>query len=71
MPYVHIQVTREGVTAEQKADLIRQSTQMLVNVLNKNPATTFVVIEEVDTDNWGVAGETVTVLRKRAKEGLS
>jgi 4-oxalocrotonate tautomerase len=71
MPYVHIQVTREGVTTEQKATLIQQSTEMLVNVLKKDPATTFVVIEEVDTDNWGVAGETVTVLRKRAKEERS
>lgn len=68
MPYVLIQVTREGVTAEQKAQLIRQSTDMLVQVLNKNPATTFVVIEEVDTDNWGVAGETVTSMRRRAAE---
>lgn len=67
MPYVHIQVTREGVTADQKAELIKASTDMLVRVLNKNPATTFVVIEEVDTDNWGVAGQTVTRLRAQEK----
>ncbi len=67
MPYVHIQVTREGVTANQKAELIKASTDMLVRVLNKNPATTFVVIEEVDTDNWGVAGQTVTRLRAQEK----
>ncbi len=67
MPYVHIQVTREGVTANQKAELIKASTDMLVRVLNKNPATTFVVIEEVDTDNWGVAGQTVTQLRAQEK----
>lgn len=66
MPYVHIQVTREGVTPEQKAELIKRSTDMLVEVLSKDPATTFVVIEEVDTDNWGVAGETVTLRRRRA-----
>jgi 4-oxalocrotonate tautomerase len=66
MPYVHIQITREGVTPEQKAELIRGTTQLLVDTLNKNPATTFVVIEEVDTDNWGIAGETVT--RRRAQE---
>ncbi len=63
MPYVHIQITREGVTPEQKAELIRGSTQLLFDTLNKDPALTFVVIEEVDTDNWGVAGETVTRLR--------
>lgn len=60
MPYVHIQITREGVTANQKAALIKRTTDMLVNVLNKDPATTFVVIEEVDTDNWGIAGQAVT-----------
>lgn len=65
MPYIHIQITREGVTAEQKAALIKQSTDMLVQVLDKDPATTFVLVEEVDTDNWGVAGETVTRLRAR------
>ena len=64
MPYVNIQITREGVTAEQKAELIRGTTELLARVLGKSPATTFVIIEEVDTDNWGIAGETVTVLRR-------
>ncbi|MFZ3221747.1 MAG: 4-oxalocrotonate tautomerase family protein [Rugosibacter sp.] len=64
MPYVNIQITREGVTAEQKAELIRGTTELLVRVLGKNPATTFVIIEEVETDNWGIAGETVTALRR-------
>lgn len=68
MPYVHIQITREGATVEQKTELIRGTTELLVRVLNKNPATTFVVIEEVDTDHWGIAGETVTTLRRRASE---
>jgi len=68
MPYVHIQITREGATAEQKAELIRGTTELLVRVLDKNPATTFVVIEEVDTDHWGIGGETVTALRRRARE---
>lgn len=53
MPYIHIQVTREGVTVEQKEELIKGATDLLVRVLNKNPAQTSVVIEEVDTDNWG------------------
>lgn len=66
MPYVQIQVTREGVTAEQKAALIRETTDMLWRVLGKDPSLTFVVIGEVDTDNWGVAGETVS--SRRAKE---
>lgn len=65
MPYVNIKITREGATAEQKAELIKGATELLVRVLNKNPATTVVVIDEVDTDNWGIGGETITTLRKR------
>jgi len=68
VPYVHIQITREGATPEQKSELIRGTTELLVRVLNKNPATTFVVIEEIDTDHWGIGGETVTTLRRRARE---
>ncbi|MEJ6003105.1 tautomerase family protein [Paucibacter soli] len=68
MPYVHIRITREGVSAEQKAALIAQTTQTLVRVLGKDPATTFVVIEEVETDSWGIAGETVSQRRARSKE---
>lgn len=65
MPYVLIQVTDEGVTREAKADLVRGATDLLVRVLDKDPATTFVVIDEVPTDNWGVAGELVTERRRR------
>lgn len=67
MPYVNIKITREGASAEQKARLIKGATQLLVDVLGKNPATTVVVIDEVDTDNWGIAGESVTVRRKAGK----
>jgi 4-oxalocrotonate tautomerase len=65
MPYVNIRVTREGVTPEQKLALIEGATDLLQRVLNKNPATTFVIIDEVETDNWGVNRENVTTLRKR------
>ena len=65
MPYVNIKVTREGVTSEQKARLIAGVTELLRTVLGKNPATTFVVIDEVDTDNWGIAGEQVTSRRRK------
>jgi len=64
MPLVQISVTREGVTTEQKQALIAGATRLLVDVLDKNPATTVVVINEVDTDNWGIAGESVTVRRQ-------
>lgn len=65
MPYVNIKITDEKVTPEQKAQLIKGATQLLVDVLGKNPATTVVVIDEVPTDNWGVAGETITERRKK------
>lgn len=67
MPYVNIKITREGVSAEQKEQLIAGATQLLVDVLGKNPATTVVIIDEVDTDNWGIGGKTVTDLRIEAK----
>lgn len=67
MPFVNIKITREGATADQKADLIKGVTQLLVNILGKNPATTVVVIEEVETDNWGIGGETVAARRKSGR----
>ncbi len=59
--YVNIKIMKEGVTAEQKERLIQGATNLLVDVLGKNPKTTVVVIDEVETDNWGIAGESVTV----------
>ena len=67
MPIVNIQVTREGVTREQKAQLIEGATALLVRVLDKNPATTFVVIEEVELDNWGVGSLPVEDYRRGQK----
>lgn len=67
MPYVNIKITDEVVTKEQKARLIKGATQLLVDVLDKNPATTVVIIDEINTDNWGIGGECVTEIRKRSK----
>ncbi|KGQ70881.1 tautomerase [Chelonobacter oris] len=66
MPYVNIKLTggSEAPTAAQKAELIQEVTALLSRVLNKNPETTVVVIDEVDMDNWGIGGKTVTVRRK-------
>ena len=65
MPFVNIKITDEGATAAQKAALIKGATQLLVDILGKNLATTVVVIEEVATDNWGIGGESVTLRRQR------
>jgi 4-oxalocrotonate tautomerase len=67
MPYVNIKITNENVTPEKKSLLIKGVTQLLVDVLGKNPNTTVVVIDEVNTDNWGFAGETITIRRKNGQ----
>lgn len=67
MPYVNIRLTPPGLTREQKEEVIKGVTQVLVDVLGKNPATTFVVIDEVDSDNWGLRGTSVTTLREQAE----
>ncbi|WP_415906589.1 tautomerase family protein [Neptuniibacter sp. QD72_48] len=64
MPYVNIKITDEGVTQAEKKALIQGTTKLLQEVLNKDPQSTFVVIDEVQTDNWGVGYETVTERRK-------
>ena len=69
MPYVNIKVTREGgpdgtgPSDKQKAQLISGVTALLLDVLNKSPASTFVVIDEVPLDNWGIAARTVRQIR--------
>ncbi len=65
MPYVNIKITREGATEEQKASLIKGVTDLLVEVLDKNPATTFVIIDEVDVESWGIGGVAVKELRRK------
>ncbi|HEX4847385.1 MAG TPA: 4-oxalocrotonate tautomerase family protein [Novosphingobium sp.] len=69
MPYVNIKVTREGVSPEQKARLIAGTTQLLADVLGKDPATTFVVIDEIALDSWGIGGLPVPEYRARRAAG--
>lgn len=64
MPYVNIRITREGATTEQKAALIKGVTDLLAEVLHKNPATTVVTIDEVDMENWGIGGLPVEEYRR-------
>ena len=69
MPYVNVKVTggSEAPTTEQKQQIIEGVTELLARILNKNPATTVVVIDEVDMDNYGLGGKTITEVRKLAK----
>lgn len=65
MPYIKIELTREGVTRTQKQQLIKGITSLVTETLDKDPHLTHVVIQEIDTDNWGYAGEQVSVLREQ------
>jgi 4-oxalocrotonate tautomerase len=71
MPYVNVQITREGNTPEQKRQVIAAVTQVLVEVLGKDPDTTFVVIDEVDVEDWGIGGVPVDVWRARRSRPAS
>jgi 4-oxalocrotonate tautomerase len=64
MPYINVKITREGVTREQKRRIIGEMTQVLTEVLGKDPRTTFVVIDEVELDDWGIGGLPVPEFRK-------
>ncbi len=68
MPYVNIKITNDGVTREKKEELIAGVTRLLADILGKNPQTTVVVIDEVDTDNWGLGGESVTSRREQGRQ---
>lgn len=65
MPFVKIELTREGVTREKKQELIKGVTDLFTTLFNKDPHLTHVVIQEVDLDNWGYAGDQVSVLREK------
>lgn len=63
MPYIKVEITREEVTREKKRALIKGITDLFTEVLNKDPHLTHVVIQEIELDDWGYAGEQVSVLR--------
>ena len=65
MPYVNIKLGGKGATKEQKEEIMKGVTAVISEVMNKKPSATYVVIEEIDTDNWGVGGESLTELRKK------
>jgi len=65
MPFVHVRLTGP-ITAEQKDRVMRGMTDVLVNELGKNPAMTWVVLEEVSREDWGVNGVSVATANKAA-----
>ncbi|AHL33349.1 4-oxalocrotonate tautomerase [Pseudomonas brassicacearum] len=71
MPFISVRITRDGVTQEQKAQVIAEITRTMQTVLDKDPRLTHIVIDEVDTDSWGYAGMTTTQYRKQLAESKS
>ena len=67
MPFINIRITKEGATAAQKLELIEGATDLLSRVLDKDPATTLVIIDEVETDSWGLNRESITARRARVR----
>ena len=65
MPYVNVRITKDGVTAEQKARIVAEMTQTLQRVLGKRPDQTHIIIDEVELENWGFAGMLTTEYRKQ------
>lgn len=65
MPFINLRITKDSVTREQKAQVIAEMTETLQRVMAKKPELTHIVIEEVDTDNWGYAGLTTTEYRRQ------
>lgn len=67
MPYVNVRIIEDGVTTAQKEEVIRGITDLMKRVLNKNPESTFVVIDEVPLENWGIGGESISARRKATR----
>ncbi len=68
MPYVNVRVTKDqAITTAQKAQIVKEITQTLQTVLGKNPERTFVVIDEIELENWGAGGMLVSESRKQKK----
>ncbi|MFW2436861.1 MAG: tautomerase family protein [Parvibaculales bacterium] len=65
MPMINLKITKGESTAAQKAQVIEEMTEVLQRVMGKNPETTIVIIDEVETDNWGIGGQTVTQRRRQ------
>jgi 4-oxalocrotonate tautomerase len=69
MPFVNVKITRDGVTSEQKGQIVAEITATLQRVLGKRPEHTHIVIDEVDPENWGYAGVLTTEYRKQSGAG--
>ena len=67
MPYVNVRITKDGATAEQKAQIVAEMTATLQRVLRKRPEHTHIIIDEVEPENWGFSGMLTTEYRKQSR----
>ena len=65
MPYINVRITKDGVTSEQKAQIVAEMTETLQRVLGKQPEHIHIIIDEVEPENWGFAGMLTTEFRQR------
>jgi 4-oxalocrotonate tautomerase len=63
MPYINVRITRDGVTPQQKKQIVEEMTHTLVSVLGKKPEHIHIIIDEVEPENWGFAGMLTTDYR--------
>lgn len=66
MPYVNVKITKDGVSVEQKTQIVEEITTTLQRVLGKKPEHVHIVIDEIEPDNWGYAGMLTTEYRRRS-----
>ena len=65
MPYINVKITKDGISVEQKKQIVEEMTQTLVKVLNKKPEHIHIVIDEIEPENWGYAGMLTTEYRQK------
>lgn len=58
MPLIQVKQT-PGKTAEQKSELVRELTDTYVRVTGAKPESVWVTVEEIATDSWSIAGDTL------------
>ena len=68
MPYINVQITKDGVSVEQKRQIVAEMTETLVRVLGKKPEHIHIVIDEIELENWGFAGKLTTEFRRESNE---
>lgn len=68
MPYVKVEIAKGIATRDQKRAVIKGMTDVLVKELGRNPEYVFVVIDEVETDNRGRAGQPLSDLWQGAPD---